>query len=353
MKNKGLEYINRRLPAEWERCGRILMSWPHIDTDWADVIEEAREQFARLTAAFVSTGDKVLMLTANRQETMTFLMKWFDRNGFDVKLLDSVDYLCYVCNDTWTRDYGPLSVINEDNGDVLTLDFGFNAWGLKFAAGKDNQATAFMARHDVIPHEGYVDCRDFILEGGSVETDGKGTLLTTSECLMNPNRNPAYTRSEIEDILRKRLGFTRFLWLEHGHIEGDDTDSHIDTLARLAPGDVIYYCGPGEKMNESLVKMRDELKALRTADGQPYHLVELPLPDAIYDDEGNRLAATYANYLVTEKAVYVPIYQQPLKDEMAVMMLSLAYHDHKIVPVDCTTLIKQGGSLHCSTMQLL
>ena len=186
-----------------------------------------------------------------------------------------------------------------------------------------------------------------------METDGKGTLLTTSECLLNPNRNPTYTRNEIEDILSKRLGFTRFLWLEHGHIEGDDTDSHIDTLARLAPGDVIYYCGPGEEMNESLVKMRDELKALRTVDGQPYHLVELPLPDAIYDEEGNRLAATYANYLVTERAVYVPIYKQQLKDEMAVMILSVAYHDRKIVPVDCTTLIKQGGSLHCSTMQLL
>lgn len=349
MRNKELKGIRKRLPAEWEEQEAVLMAWPHPDSDWGYIIREAREQFASLISAMMQNGERVLILSCEPEATYSYLNEYIVRHGLNARHDFREDIIQMEHNDTWTRDYGPVGVLDQRTGSTVLLDFGFNAWGLKFPANLDNQVNCRL-KGKVLDDNAYVDCRDFILEGGSIETDGKGTLLTTTECLLNPNRNPTYTKPEIERILSDRLGFDRFLWLNHGHIEGDDTDSHIDTLARLAPDDVIVYCG-GD--SEEMRLMEQELRGFTTRKGEPYRLVELPAPDPIYDEEGRRLAATYANYLVTPNSVYVPLYNQPVKDSEALELIQSVYPDRKAIGIACDTLIRQGGSLHCSTMQLL
>lgn len=347
----------RRLPAEWEDQDAIMMAFPHEHTDWNDILDEAREQFARIIGSMVVHGEKILLLTPEVDFTTEYMRNWFEKGLGTARLLDKVRIINVRTNDTWTRDYGPIGVAFED-GDTVNnhvCDFGFNAWGLKFAANLDNQVNHTLYDEGLIQKGVYEDNRDFILEGGSLESDGKGTLLTTSECLLSPNRNPTYDKVEIERILCDRLGIKRVLWLDHGHIEGDDTDSHIDTLCRFAPNDVILYTGTGDSYDENSGGLRDmmeQLKTFRTESGKPYHLVELPLPDPIYDNEGNRLGATYANFLITPRCIYMPTYNQSNKDCLAAMTLQSVFNDREIVPIDCSTLIKQGGSLHCSTMQI-
>lgn len=201
----------------------------------------------------------------------------------------------------------------------------------------------------------YKNNRDYTLEGGSIESDGNGTLLTTTRCLCSPERNGGKKKEEIEKILRQRLGAQRVLWLDYGFLEGDDTDSHVDTLARIAPNDTIVYVAPPENRDdvhyEELKKMEEQLKEFTTKNGKPYRLIALPFPDAIFDSDGQRLPATYANYLVTESNIYVPVYGQKEKDTLACSAIQEAFPGHKLHTVDCRTLIKQHGSLHCSTMQ--
>ena len=201
---------------------------------------------------------------------------------------------------------------------------------------------------------GYRNCLDFVLEGGSLESDGNGTLLTTSECLLSEFRNPSYTREMIEQRLKEDLGLMRVLWLNNGYLEGDDTDSHIDTLARFCDRNTIAYVrcdDPIDAHFEALQKMEAELKQFTTIAGQPYRLLPLPMADAAYDEEGNRLPATYANFLIVNGGVLVPTYGNPVKDEMALNQLRLAFPEREVVGVDCRALVEQHGSLHCVTMQ--
>lgn len=256
-------------------------------------------------------------------------------------------------NDTWTRDYGPLTVLKDDR--LRALDFGFNGWGLKFASDKDNLVNLNLDKKSFFKPRSYRNERDFILEGGSVETDGEGTLLTTTRCLCSPNRNGGKSKKEIAEILEQRLGVTHVLFLDYGALEGDDTDSHIDTLARIAPGNTILFTGCRnieDPQFEELLKMKAQLMMFRNIVGEPFNLVELPLPDAIYDEKGERLPATYANYLVTDTTVFMPTYAQPQNDALAMQTVKIVFPDHDVVGVDCRTLIKQHGSLHCATMQL-
>jgi agmatine deiminase len=266
-------------------------------------------------------------------------------------VLERVAIYAIPSNDTWSRDFGPLTVL-EDGVPVL-LDFGFNGWGLKFAAGQDNQITArlqaagaFGARERRVP--------GLILEGGSIESDGAGTLLTTAECLLGPNRNPQLSRQGVEAELRRWLGAERILWLENGYLAGDDTDSHIDTLARLCPNDTIAYVACDDERDEhyeALRRMEAELRAFRNRDGRPYRLLPLPWPTAKYDADGERLPATYANFLVINDAVLVPTYQDS-GDAAALAAVGQAFPDRAIIGIDCLPLILQHGSLHCVTMQL-
>ena len=255
--------------------------------------------------------------------------------------------LPFTSNDTWARDHGFITV-EESDGTKVLLDFQFNGWGQKFAAELDNQINRQLYEQGLVEGR-YESHLDFVLEGGSIESDGRGTIFTTRCCLMAPHRNQPLTQQQIDERLKQYLGAERVVWLEHGSLIGDDTDGHIDTLVRICPDDTIIYTG-GDGDHPDLDDMERELQTLRTLDGQPYRLLKLPLPRPIYDD-GDRLPATYANYLVVNGAVLVPTYNQPDLDQEAMRVVGLAYPDREIVGIDCRPVIRQHGSLHCCTMQ--
>lgn len=333
-----------RYPAEWELDGPVLLALPHDDTDWSDILPDAIDQYRRIINALTSNGEEVLLLVPDAAKAHEILSDC---------PLEHVTMVEMPTNDTWTRDYGPITV--NRHGRIRAIDFGFNGWGLKFAADRDNLVNIRLAEQQVLPVGMYRNRREFILEGGSIDTDGEGTLLTTTRCLLSPNRNGGGTRAEIGEQLTRELGVDHILWLDYGALIGDDTDSHIDTLCRMAPGNIIFFTGcrdMDDPQFEELLHMRAQLSMFRNAEGLPYNLVELPLPDAVVDVDGSRLPATYANYLVTPRAVYMPVYNQPEKDELACQTVRIAFPDHKVVPVECITLTRQHGSLHCSTMTL-
>ncbi|MBQ7204830.1 MAG: agmatine deiminase family protein [Muribaculaceae bacterium] len=334
---------NRSFAAEWDSQDGILIAWPHAGTDWAYMLDEVTACYVELSRAILNDNERLVIVAPDADEVLNALGADVDRQRIDIIELPT--------NDTWVRDYGPITVF-KDGGMVLT-DFTFNAWGMKFAADCDNLVTERLSDQGMfkIP---LLNCRDLVLEGGSIETDGNGTVMTTTSCLMAPNRNDALTQEEIEKVLLERLGCLKMLWLEHGSLAGDDTDGHIDTLARFAPGGIILYTGcddPEDEHFESLMKMEEQLKQFTDASGNHYHLIKLPLPDAMYD-EISRLPATYANYLVTNNQVLVPVYGQPQNDIKACELIGQAFPGRKVVGIDCRALICQHGSLHCATMQL-
>ena len=254
-------------------------------------------------------------------------------------------------NDTWARDHGFITLI-DDEGHARLLDFRFNGWGEKFAAELDNAINRQLYDHGALQGE-YVDCLDFVLEGGSIESDGQGTIFTTSGCLLAPHRNQPMTKEEIEIRLKLDLHAKRILWIDHGSLTGDDTDGHIDTLVRVCPDDTLLYIGcdnPSDEQYDELQQMEDQLKTLRTLDGRPYRLLRLPMPRPIYDG-ADRLPATYANFLIVNGAVLCPTYAQPDLDAEALRLIGEAFPDREIVGIDCRSIIKQHGSLHCCTMQ--
>jgi agmatine/peptidylarginine deiminase len=330
----------RRLPAEWEQQGAVLMAWPHAGTDWAYMLDEVQQCYRQIIAEIVRSGEHVILLSPE-----PIAPELLPAHGVHVVITDT--------NDTWTRDYGPLTA-ETPGGKPLILDFRFNGWGMKFAANFDNQATRTLLCRKVFSAP-YECCKHLVLEGGSVESDGCGTILTTTCCLTAPNRNEPMSRSEVEAEVLSRFGARKMLWLDHGSLAGDDTDGHVDTLCRLAPGNAILYTGCADRNDEhyaDLTAMAEQLRTLTNADGEPFHLIELPLPQAIFDEDGYRLPATYANYLVLNNAVLMPTYGQPMNDRLAADTLRVAFPDREIRCVDCRALIRQHGSLHCATMQL-
>lgn len=327
--------------AEWQLKGKILMTLPHEDTDWAPILCEAQQQTLRIVNVLLDHGKEVLLVIPPGFK---------GKNTLPISDKSRITFVEIPTNDTWTRDYGPICC--EENGELKFIDFGFNGWGLKFAADKDNLVNRYLNVLGYLPPETYKNESAFILEGGSVDADTEGTILTTTRCLCSPNRNGGLSKAEAEHEIKRRLGAKHVLFLDYGALEGDDTDSHIDTLARMAPGNTIIFTGcrdENDSQFEELLKMRAQLTTFRTLNGEPYNLIELPLPDAIFDETGQRLPATYANYLITSDVIFMPTYQQPAKDELAAMTLKIAFPEHEVVSVDCMTLIKQHGSLHCAT----
>ena len=305
----------RRMPAEWEPQSMVQLTWPHKDTDWGPMLPE-------ITAVYEEIAREI-----RKREALL--------------VVDDIPH-----NDTWARDHGFITVV-EDSAPHL-LDFCFNGWGEKFEAALDNQINRHLYEQGLVKGI-YEDHLDFVLEGGSIESDGKGTIFTTECCLMAPHRNQPLTKQEIEDHLKQYLGAERIVWLNHGSLIGDDTDGHIDTLVRICPDDTLLYTG-ADKDHPDLVEMEKELQELRTMDGHPYRLLKLPLPRLIFDGD-DRLPATYANYLVINGAVLVPTYNQPDLDTEALRTIGEAFPDREIVGIDCRAVIKQHGSLHCCTMQ--
>lgn len=328
------------LPAEWAEQDFVQLSWPHENTDWAYMLDEVNICFAEIAKAIVKYQD-LLVVCDNAERVKTAL------GGADLKRINFVEL---PTNDTWARDHGGITVF--ENGKAVVYDFCFNGWGMKFAANHDNLITRNLFEKGVFGENySYRNCLDFVLEGGSIESDGDGTILTTAECLLSDNRNNM-SRSEVEQKLKAYFNAERVLWLDNGYLAGDDTDSHVDTLARLCPENTIAYVKCDDETDEhydALKKMEEELRNFKTKNGSPYRLIDLPMADAIYFD-GERLPATYANFLIINNAVLVPTYKQE-KDKYALEQMQKAFPKHQIIGIDCIALIKQHGSLHCVTMQ--
>lgn len=328
-------------PAEWFPQSGVQVTWPHAATDWHDMLEE-------VTACYVAFSKEIL----KREKLLVVVPPSFDVGQYFTEE-ERKNLICEVVesNDTWARDHGAISIFYDERPTVI--DFGFNAWGLKFGAHFDNQITGKLYHAGVFtPATAYRNRLNFILEGGSVETDGRGTLLTTTSCLMAPNRNQPMSRDQIESFLKSTLGVERVLWLDHGYLAGDDTDNHIDTLARFCDEETIAYVKCDDENDEhfkELKAMEAELKSFVAYNRKPYHLIPLPMADAVFE-KGRRLPATYANFLIINEAVLLPYYGTA-KDEVAKKQLQEAFRDREIVGVDCRSLVRQHGSLHCVTMQ--
>ena len=332
-----------RFPAEWEPQSAILIAWPHSGTDWADRLGEVEETYIALVAA-ITRFQPVLVCVAD-DDVQAYARARLSSARIDMAM---VRFIEVAYDDTWLRDSGPITL--RDGDDFRLLDFRFPGWGGKFEASRDDRLVEALVNLQTFDNE-FRQPIDFALEGGAIETDGRGTLLTTWRCLHE--RHPDTSRAELNDRLADWLRQERVLWLDHGYLEGDDTDAHIDTLARFAAPDAIVYqaCDdPSDSHHRELQAMAEELAALRTRDGTPYRLFPLPWPQPVLDD-GRRLAASYANFLIVNGAVLMPAYDDPADDE-ARRVLEKAFPDREIVAVPCRSLIWQNGSLHCITMQL-
>ena len=334
-----IQPAHRRLPAEWEAQSAIQLTFPHLHTDWAPILEAVLPCFVEI-AETISHFQPVLIV-CQEPETLRPLFRNARPEHLRFAVADS--------NDTWARDHGGISV--EQDGQMLILDFVFNGWGLKFPADKDNLITRILYDAGIL--QAAFQPGGLVLEGGGIESDGQGTLLTTTECMLSPNRNPHLNKAQLEKELQSLFGIDRVLWLHHGYLAGDDTDSHIDTLARFCNPTTIAYVrctDPADEHFDALQRMEAELHTFRTVAGTPYHLVPLPWPRACYDPAGHRLPATYANFLIINGAVLVPTYAVP-QDAEALRILEDLFPDRRILGIDCRPLILQHGSLHCVTMQ--
>jgi agmatine/peptidylarginine deiminase len=333
--------LNIHFPAEWEPQSAVMLTWPHALTDWAPMLAEVTNTFVAIAKEIMKREQ--LLIVCEHREAVQLALGDVDYSQITFREM--------ATNDTWARDHGPLSVIVNEV--PYLMDFTFNGWGLKFPANYDNQITRRLYESATFSSEvGYQSMLHVVLEGGSIESDGGQVLLTTAECLLSVNRNEMKDKTEIGDYLKMMLGVKRVLWLNHGYLAGDDTDSHIDTLARFCNPHTIAYvqCLDAEDEHyDELAAMEKELKLFTTNEGKPYDLIPLPMADAVYE-AGERLPATYANFLILNGAVLMPTYQSD-KDEVAQEALQTAFPDREIVGIDCRSLIKQHGSLHCVTMQ--
>lgn len=329
-------------PAEWHPQSAVQLTWPHEGTDWAPLLDEVVPCFVAIAKA-IAARELLLIVCPDAAPVRRALGDDIDYSRIVFSILPT--------NDTWARDHGGISVFEE--GEPILYDFVFNGWGMKYPAHLDNLITAGLSLGGVFSgHVQWMNLQPFVLEGGSIESDGQGTLLTTANCLLSVNRNEYLTQEQLTRYLQEIFGAERVLWLENGYLAGDDTDSHVDTLARFCRPDTIAYVqcdDPADEHYASLQAMKQELKGFTQADGTPYRLIPLPMADPVYHD-GERLPATYANFLILNGAVLVPFYRSP-KDEIARSLLQAAFPDREVIGIDCLPLIRQHGSLHCVTMQ--
>ena len=333
------------MPAEWEKQQCVLMSFPHEETDWHNPdnqtdLQDSLSPFIRIAQA-IAYGQAVYIICKDKTKIASLFCS--TRN---------MTYIEIPTNDTWIRDYGYISI--KEDGEKKLLDFTFDGWGGKFEATLDNTVNRNLHK------KGYMGITplksiDFVLEGGSIESDGEGTILTTTACLCNPNRNGGLSKRNIEEKLKETIGTKRVLWLDYGYLAGDDTDSHIDTLARFVNKETIVYVKCDNKEDEhyeALQKMEEQLQMFKTDKGNTYNLIALPMTDAIYNNEKERLPATYANFLITNDALIYPTYSDK-NDKIAHKIFVGLFPDKEIIPINCLKLIEQGGSLHCSTIQVV
>ncbi|MCX7676464.1 MAG: agmatine deiminase family protein [Alteraurantiacibacter sp.] len=330
---------------EWVSQSAVLIAWPYAKGDFARWLPEVETTYTLIARAIASRQTLIVVVrdTAHR---------WHVQEQLAAAGIAPVRLILVErpYDDVWVRDTAPLTVQTPEGAELL--DFRFNGWGGKYAHADDAHLARRLHEAGLFPQMP-LKAVDFVLEGGSVESDGAGTLLTTERCLLNPNRNPSCTQADIESRLQAELGVRRVLWLRHGYAEGDDTDAHVDTLARFCAVDTIAYTAcedPDDILYADLKAMEQELQGFTTFSGTPYRLVPLPIPRPIHSEEGERLPATYANFLIINGAVLVPVYDDP-NDVIAMERLAQCFPGREMVAIPSCSLIRQYGSIHCMSMQ--
>ena len=336
-----------KLLPEWAEQDAVMLTWPHKLTDWVNILSDVEPVYVALCQQ-ITQVQKVLIV-AHSEELKQHIIALLQAADID---LNRIVFVIATTNDTWARDHGPLTTADV-HGNLSVKNFLFNGWGNKYPAQDDNKINNHIAEQALNSRAQFASI-EFVLEGGGIEVNEYDTLLATSECLLNPNRNPTLTKHDIEHVISKELGVKNFLWLDHGYLAGDDTDCHIDTLVRFAPNNKLVYVSCDDRHDEhyqALDKMKQQLGSFLTDQGEHYDLIALPWPKAIYNEHNERLPATYANYLILNKTVLVPIYRDT-HDSLAITQIQKAYPEHTVIGIDCLPIIQQFGSLHCITMQL-
>ncbi len=330
-----------RFPAEWEHQSAVLIAWPHHTGDFCNRLESVGQSY------------RFIANTVSRYQSLIIVCKDDSHQAHIQALLgenSAIEFVQADVNDIWVRDTAFLTV--EKDGAKVLLNFKFNGWGEKYPHDDDDALNHKLLASKPFAGAASADI-DFILEGGSVESDGISTIMTTRQCLLNPNRNKGLDQAQIEQVLQQHFGATRVLWVDQPNLSGDDTDAHIDTLARFCSADTIAYTSCDDIQDPhyaSLKNMEAQLQAFRTPAGQPYQLVALPMPKPIFDEEGQRLPANYANFLIINDPVLVPVYEDA-NDDVALQRLAGCFPARKIIATPCRPLVHQYGSLHCMTMQ--
>ena len=330
----------KRLPAEWEQQQMIQLALPKPHSDWRENYEEVIATYVELIAAIVRF-QPVLLICEEVEAAQKIIPK---------RLHQKIIWTAFPTNDTWCRDYGGITLIGEEQKTLL--DCAFNGWGNKYPATLDNQVTALLYQRGFFPSYQYQKT-GFVLEGGSIDSNGNGILLTTTHCLLHKERNPQLSQQEIERFLINQLAAKKVLWLEEGYLQGDDTDGHIDMLARFIAEDCICYVqcpDTSDPHYSTLQKMEKTLKTFTNLEGKAFRLFPLPLPDSVYNPRGERLPATYLNFLFINNALLIPQYNQA-KDREVLAFFADFFPEKEIIGINCTPLIQQGGAIHCASMQ--
>lgn len=332
-----------RFLAEWQHQEAVLMAWPYEGSDWQPWLAAISNSYVELAQAISHTATP-LILCQNQQH-----QQWIEHQ-LPPHLVNHVRFIQCTYDDTWCRDYGPIAV--GQGAPERLLNFRFTGWGEKYTANDDDQVNAFLEKANAwlkpMAH------LDFELEGGAIETDGEGTLLTTTACLLDSNRNKGWNKSRVESALQEYLGVSRILWVSEGFLSGDDTDSHIDNLVRFANAHTLVYTScdePNDPHYAALKAMAQQVTGFRQTNGQPYHCIPLPIPAPISDENGKRLPASYANFLILNDSVIVPTFLCDT-DKKAMENLQHAFPNHRLIAIDGRQLIKQYGGPHCATMQI-
>lgn len=333
-----------RLPAEWVAQSAIMLTWPHQKTDWAEQLDSVEQVYLAITQQVIRFQS--LLIVCNDTQHQQAIAEKILGHGIST---EQIRFACAPSNDSWARDHAPLTRLGENGAQLL--DFQFNGWGDKYPSALDNQISQSLFEAGIFKDTPY-NRIPLVLEGGAIETDGQGTLLATRSSILSQSRNPALSEKAVENRLADACGFDRFLWLNHGHLTGDDTDGHIDTLARFCdPETILYVTTTADDPDfAEMEAMADELRQLRQRNNRPYTLVPLPAIPPIFDESGGRLPASYANFLIINQAVLAPVYNSP-QDDNAIRCLEHHFPGREIIPIDCMPLIRQNGSLHCITMQ--
>ncbi len=334
--------LGYRMPAEWHPHAATWLTWPKDPVTWPDRVPEVQEVYLQFLDA-LTPHERVCLLVDDEGVAEDVRARCRGR-AVDA---GNLEFVVVETVDSWIRDYGPNFLLGP--GDRLAFNhWGFNAWGGKYEALMRDASVP--ARLDVL-----TDVERFepgiVLEGGSIDVNGAGTVITTEQCLLNPNRNPGLAREQLEAYLRDYLGVQQVLWLGDG-IEGDDTDGHVDDITRFATTDTIVTAveaDPADPNHGPLLDNVARLRAARRPDGSPWRIVELPMPGYVMAD-GDRLPASYANFYIANQVVLAPMYRHA-NDAVATAILQELFPAHRVVPIQCEALVWGMGSIHCVTQQ--